>query len=153
MEEEIWVLPIAYFIANDLRKLATIADARKDNEINTTEEQEQDDISGYRGKAATSIQEVFKVCLNDRSGKPLVSPREANAKIQGVYFFACILFKIYLQLENISLFKHILRPMASLPQITNQSIETWPRTHRVMWMYYTGLYSFWNEDYKMVALI
>lgn len=112
-------------------------------------EDDDDDDSAAKGKrhlarAAQTLQDLFKLCVNDRSTAVRTS------RLAGVYYLSSLLLKTYTQLGSTNLFKHILRPMQELPQVNRHGPEEWHPSHVCLFRYYVGWSGFWNEDYASV---
>ncbi|KAF9212257.1 COP9 signalosome (CSN) subunit [Podila verticillata] len=74
----------------------------------------------------------------------VASPIDVSRK-WGTYFIIGILFKTYFKLKSHSLCKNVLRAVtaADLPPL-----HRYPISHQVTFKYYTGVLSFYNDDFK-----
>ncbi|KAG0024046.1 COP9 signalosome (CSN) subunit [Podila clonocystis] len=124
-----WALKVHYMLNIDLRKAAVQAD--KQLELRGEKPNRLEDC-------ARAINKSFTVCITDRS------PIEISRK-WGTYFIIGILFKTYFKLKSHSLCKNVLRAVsaADLPPLTR-----FPISHQVTFKYYTGVLSFYNDDFK-----
>ncbi|KAF9559604.1 COP9 signalosome (CSN) subunit [Mortierella alpina] len=87
---------------------------------------------------ARAINKAFTLCITDRT------PLEVSRR-WGTYNIIGLLFRTYFKLKSHNLCKNILRAVnaAVLPEL-----EEFPMAHQVTIRYYTGVLSFFNEDFK-----
>ncbi|KAF9930062.1 COP9 signalosome (CSN) subunit [Linnemannia zychae] len=124
-----WPLEILYILNADLGRLAVQADKQLERRGEKPSKLED---------CARAINKAFSVCITDRS--PLNISRK-----WGTYNIIGILFRTYFKLKSHNLCKNILRAVkaADLPEL-----EQYPMAHQVTIRYYTGVLSFFNEDFK-----
>ncbi|KAK3816472.1 MAG: hypothetical protein J3Q66DRAFT_342563 [Benniella sp.] len=124
-----WPLETFYALNGDLRRLAVQAD--KQLQQNGEKPTKLEDC-------ARMINKSFTLCATDRS--PL-----NTSKKWGTYNIVGILFRTYFKLKSHNLCKNILRAVkaADLPEL-----DQFPMAHQVTMRYYTGVLSFFNEDFK-----
>ncbi|KAJ2996658.1 COP9 signalosome (CSN) subunit [Globomyces sp. JEL0801] len=124
-----WVLPVLYTLNHDLCNLSELSDKQlKSNGENPT----------YLEEATRTLNKAFSLCVNDR-----FSGIEESRK-WGVYKIANLLFRASFKLSQINLCTTILKLIASadLP-----ALEQYPKSDQVTFKYYTGVWSFYNENF------
>ncbi|KAG0276388.1 COP9 signalosome (CSN) subunit [Linnemannia exigua] len=124
-----WPLEILYILNADLGRLAVQADKQLERRGEKPSKLED---------CARAINKAFSICITDRS--PLNISRK-----WGTYNIIGILFRTYFKLKSHNLCKNILRAVkaADLPEL-----EQFPMAHQVTIRYYTGVLSFFNDDFK-----
>ncbi|KAF8929120.1 hypothetical protein EDD21DRAFT_379224 [Dissophora ornata] len=128
-----WPLETLYIVNGDLRRIAVQAD----NQL-----QSRGEKPSKLEDCARSINKSFTVCITDRSSLSL-------SRKWGTYNIIGILFRTYFKLRSHNLCKNILRAIkaADLPEL-----DQYPMAHQVTMRYYSGVLSFFNEDYKKAEL-
>lgn len=132
-----WILPVMFLVAKELRQLSIMADVQRKKIGNNTNTQT---LSANLEEATRSINRSFTLCLNDRK-LDLDQSRK-----WGVYFFVGELFKIYFKLNKRALAKSVLKVLHSMQQQL-PPFESFPKSHAVTFLYYTGVLLFIDEDY------
>lgn len=131
-----WILPVMFLVAKELRQLSMLADVQKkqggDTKIQT--------LSANLEEATRSINRSFTSCLNDRN------PIMEQSRKWGVYFFVGELFKIYFKLNKRSLAKSVLKVLQNMQQQL-PPLDSFPKSHVVTFLYYTGVLHFIDEAY------
>ncbi|KAI8352585.1 hypothetical protein B0O80DRAFT_499294 [Mortierella sp. GBAus27b] len=124
-----WPLETFYMLNADLRRLAVQADKQL---------QQNGEKPSKLEDCARMLNKSFTLCATDRS--PL-----NTSKKWGTYYIIGILFRTYFKLKSQNLCKNILRAVkaADLPDL-----DKFPMSHQVTLRYYTGILSFFNEDFK-----
>ncbi|KAF9196403.1 COP9 signalosome (CSN) subunit [Haplosporangium sp. Z 11] len=125
-----WPLECLYTLNNDLRKLAVEADKQMQAKGETPSKLED---------CARLINKSFTVCITDRA------PLNVSRK-WGTYNIIGILFRTYFKLGSHNLCKNILRAVKA--SLDMPDLEKFPMSHQVTIRYYTGVLSFFNEDFK-----
>lgn len=133
-----WILPVLFLVAKELRQLSIMADVQK-KKAGISDKQTQT-LSANLEEATRSINRSFTLCLNDRN------PIMEQSRKWGVYFFVGELFKIYFKLNKRSLAKSVLKVLQNMQQQL-PSFESFPKSHSVTFLYYTGILLFIDEDY------
>lgn len=134
-----WIIPVFRVSAQNLRKLAMAADAagsasmrRKSNSVCLEE-------------TTRTINKAFTLCLNDRN------PVRSKSRKWGVYLLVGELLKIYLKLGNTALARSVLKVLQQqekqLPSLNN-----FPKSHVVTYLYHTGVLQLIQGDYVKAAL-
>ncbi|KAF9980829.1 COP9 signalosome (CSN) subunit [Modicella reniformis] len=124
-----WPLETFYLLNGDLRRLAVQADKQL---------QQNGEKPSKLEDCARMLNKSFTLCATDRS------PQNVSKK-WGTYNIVSILFRTYFKLKSHNLCKNILRAVkaADLPEL-----DQFPMSHQVTMRYYTGVLSFFNEDFK-----
>jgi hypothetical protein len=76
------------------------------------------------------------------------APLEESRK-WGIYFVINLLFKTYFKLNSISLSKTILKALSAY-QGDMPPLDSFPKSQRVTFKYYSGVLSFLEENYEDV---
>ncbi|GJJ76217.1 COP9 signalosome complex subunit 12 [Entomortierella parvispora] len=124
-----WPLEVLYILNGDLRRLAVQADKQMEKRGEKPVKLEE---------CARTINKAFTICITDRAQLRI-------SKKWGTYNIIGILFRTYFKLKSHNLCKNILRAVkaSDLPDL-----ERFPMAHQVTIRYYTGVLSFFNEDFK-----
>ncbi|KAG0223403.1 COP9 signalosome (CSN) subunit [Actinomortierella wolfii] len=124
-----WALDPLFTLCRDLRWTADEAD----RELIASGEKplKLEDCARILNKAFTS-------CITDRA--PLRESRK-----WGTYYMIGLLFRTYFKLKSLNLCKNVLRAVnvAELPDISE-----FPNAHQVTFRYYTGVLSFYKEEFR-----
>jgi hypothetical protein len=123
--ESNWILPILYTAHIQLFNLAS------DCGTATMED------------AARTMNKGFSLCATDRVTAPQISRK------WGVYFMANILFRAYFRLDTTHLCANVIRSIGSADC---PPFEYYPMPDKVTFMYYNGILSFYNEQFKDAAV-
>ncbi|KAF2091153.1 hypothetical protein K490DRAFT_33379 [Saccharata proteae CBS 121410] len=142
-----WTIPCLYVAGKYLRTFAIKADenASKVKGSSTFNVGFQDDEIDSLGKnenledAARHISRLFTLCLSDRS------PLEDSRK-WGLYNITNLQFKTYFKLGSIGLSKNLLRSL-QVTQADMPGFESFPKSQRTTFKYYSGVLAFLEEDY------
>ncbi|KAF9939442.1 COP9 signalosome (CSN) subunit [Mortierella alpina] len=124
-----WSLEVLYVIMGDLRALAVLTDKQL---------VERGERPSKLEDCARAINKAFTLCITDRTTLEF-------SRRWGTYNIIGLLFRTYFKLKSHNLCKNILRAVnaAVLPEL-----EEFPMAHQVTIRYYTGVLSFFNEDFK-----
>ncbi|KAG0301635.1 COP9 signalosome (CSN) subunit [Dissophora globulifera] len=125
-----WPLETLYILNGDLRRVAVLADSQLVARGEKPSKLED---------CARTINKSFTVCITDRS--PLQFSRK-----WGTYNIVGILFRTYFKLKSHNLCKNILRAVKAAADLPD--LDQFPMAHQVTMRYYTGVLSFFNDDYK-----
>lgn len=120
-----WVLPALFRCTNDMFVVLRPCRAGGDREL--------------LEQIAEVLNKLFKLCLNDRD------PDTANSKTWGVYFFALLLFKVYLWLGKYEL-AVLVEKATELLKATLPEIGSVMAQHRVQYWFYLGLVANYKGD-------
>ncbi|KAF9971732.1 COP9 signalosome (CSN) subunit [Actinomortierella ambigua] len=87
---------------------------------------------------ARILNKAFTSCITDRA------PMRESRK-WGTYYMIGLLFRTYFKLKSLNLCKNVLRAVSvsELP-----SLSEFPKAHQVTFRYYTGVLSFYKEEFK-----
>ena len=136
-----WILPVMFLVAKELRQLSIMADIQGKKSSGSALKVSKT-TSANLEEATRSINRSFTLCLNDRN----ISSEQSRK--WGVYFFVGELFKIYFKLNKRALAKSVLKVLQNMQQQL-PTFESFPKSHAVTFLYYTGVLHFIDENYQL----
>lgn len=131
-----WILPVMARAAADLRILAGVADDEDGHGNSKGKKQKRCCLE----EAVRAINRSFTLCLNDRNPVP------SRSRKWGVYQLVGELFKIYFKLGNVALARSTLK-VVQQQEKQLPSLDKFPKSHAVTYLYFTGVLLFIDEDY------
>ncbi|KAF9159806.1 COP9 signalosome (CSN) subunit [Actinomortierella ambigua] len=124
-----WALDPLFTLCRDLRSTADEAD--KELVAGGDKPLKLEDCARILNKA-------FTACITDRA------PMRESRK-WGTYYMIGLLFRTYFKLKSLNLCKNVLRAV-SVSELPN--LSEFPKAHQVTFRYYTGVLSFYKEEFK-----
>ncbi|OQR85578.1 hypothetical protein ACHHYP_11671 [Achlya hypogyna] len=126
-EESNWLMPVLHKLVFDARMLAR----RADREVSG---QRGDEVHDKLKNAEQNLKRAFSMSINDRASPEL-------SKKTGALYIVNQLFKIYFQLNTISLCRNIIRA------VDLQDFSRFEKRDQVTYMYYVGRISMYEDQY------